>query len=78
MTKAYEAWREKEAYAVPMTDEGLQQSVVRWNNFKAGWDAAVDEAVLLLQETQQTSTTHNYFIVSAQIIKVLKDVPSSN
>lgn len=30
-------------------------------------------AVELLQETQQASTTHNYFIVSAQIIKVLKN-----
>ena len=74
MTKSYEAWREKEAYAVPMTDEEL---AVRWNSFKAGWDAgwdaAVDEAVKLLKDKQEGVDVHNMFIVSAQIIKVLKN-----
>lgn len=72
-SRAYEAWREKEAYAVPMTEEGELRAIARWHQFTAGWDAAIDEAVQLLQETQQASTTHNYFIVSAQIIKVLKN-----
>ena len=73
MNKAYEAWREKEAYAIPVTDEGIQQSVVRWNSFKAGWNAAIDEAVRLLKDKQEGVDVHNMFIVSAQIIKVLKN-----
>lgn len=72
-SKAYEAWREKEAYAVPVTEEGELLAIGRWHQFTAGWDAAIDEAVQLLQETQQAATTHNYFIVAAQIIKVLKN-----
>lgn len=72
-SRAYEAWREKEAYAVPVTEEGELLAIKRWHQFTAGWDAAIDAAVELLQETQQASTTHNYFIVSAQIIKVLKN-----
>ena len=73
ISKAYEAWREKEAYAVPMTEEGALLAIARWHQFSAGWDAAIDEAVKLLHETQQGPTTLNYFVVSAQIIKVLKN-----
>lgn len=72
-SRAYEAWREKEAYAVPVTEEGELLAVKRWHEFTAGWDAAIDEAVQLLKEKQEGVDSHNYFIVSAQIIKVLKN-----
>lgn len=35
----YSAWRESEAYAIPMTEEGLKLTEHRWYGFKAGWEA---------------------------------------
>lgn len=35
----YYAWRESEAYAVPMSVEGDLLAKHRWRGFQAGWEA---------------------------------------
>lgn len=32
------AWRDSEAYAVPMTEEGEKKALARFNAFKRGWE----------------------------------------
>lgn len=36
----YDAWRDSEAYAVPMTEEGEKLAKMRWYGFKKGWEYA--------------------------------------
>ena len=37
----YAAWRESEAYAIPMTKEGERKAEQRWYAFKKGWQYAM-------------------------------------
>lgn len=36
------AWRESEAWAVPMTEEGTRLAEHRYNGFIKGWKAAIE------------------------------------
>jgi len=36
----HDAWRDSEAYAVPMTEEGEKLTLMRWHGFKRGWKYA--------------------------------------
>jgi hypothetical protein len=38
----YQAWRKWEAYSVPVTEEGLAKSDMRFQAFKAGWLSAME------------------------------------
>ena len=51
-SEAYLAWRESEAYQVPMTEEGEEKAQLRWLNFRKGWDAAIRESTKALQELE--------------------------
>lgn len=33
----YQAWRDSESYAVPMTEEGQKLADIRYHAFKKGW-----------------------------------------
>ena len=39
----YHAWREFEAYQVPVNEEGEYKMMRRWNAYKAGWLEALKE-----------------------------------
>lgn len=41
--KIYDAWREYEAYQVPVTKEGEYKAIRRWEIFKAGWLKALEK-----------------------------------
>jgi len=41
--KIYDAWREHEAYQVPVTEEGERKATRRWESFKAGWIKALEQ-----------------------------------
>jgi len=49
-SEAYLAWRESEAYQVPMTEEGEEEAQKRWYNFRKGWNAAVKACALTCEE----------------------------
>jgi len=34
----YSAWRDSEAYQVPMTEEGMRLAGIRFNTFRKGWE----------------------------------------
>ena len=41
----YHAWREFEAYQVPLNEEGEYKMMRRWNAYKAGWLKALEASV---------------------------------
>ncbi len=34
----HDAWRDSEAYAVPMTEEGMRLAGIRFEAFRKGWE----------------------------------------
>jgi hypothetical protein len=34
----YNAWRDSEAYQVPMTEEGMRLAGIRFETFRKGWE----------------------------------------
>jgi hypothetical protein len=73
-TKAYIAWRESEAYAVPMTNEGVELANKRWFSFNKGYNAGIKEAVEQLMELHEIEQDrHNYYCIAANAVKALKE-----
>ena len=68
--KEYEAWRESEAYAVPMTEDGVKWSQERWRGFSKGYKQAMKDVVnLLMIQHEASKGTHNYWHVAANLVK---------
>ncbi len=66
----YQAWREFEAYAEPVTEAGVKSMQRRHNQFKAGWEAAINNVTNLLEiQHEAANGKHNYFLVAANLIK---------
>ena len=66
----YQKWRESEAYAVPMTEDGVKWSQERWRGFNLGYKQAVKDAVnLLMIQHEAAKGSHNYWQVAANLIK---------
>ena len=45
----YQKWRESEAYAEPMTEDGVKWSQQRWRGFNKGYKQAMKDAVDLIK-----------------------------
>ena len=45
----YQKWRESEAYAVSMTEDGVKRSEQRWRGFNKGYKQAMKDAVDLIK-----------------------------
>ena len=73
MTKnIYNAWREFEAYAVPLTENGEKAMQKRKNQFYAGFKAGVDSCVsILMEQHEKTKEQHNIYHVAAKMVQTL-------
>ena len=66
----HNAWREHEAYCVPLTEEGEHKAQRRLQTFTAGFNAAI-EAVINMMEVQHETVKgrHNHWRVAANLVK---------
>ena len=66
----YQKWRGAEAYAVPMTPEGVKNSQERWRGFNQGYKQAIKDCVALLMiQHEAANGAHNYWKVAANLIQ---------
>ena len=66
----YQKWRESEAYAEPMTEDGVKWAQQRWRGFNMGYKQAMKDAVdLLMVQHEAAKDSHNYWQVAANLIK---------
>ena len=66
----YQKWRESEAYAVPMSEEGVKRSQERWRGFNQGYKQAIKDCVdLLMIQHEAAKGAHNYWHVAANLIQ---------
>ena len=69
--KEYEKWRESEAYAVPMTPDGVKWSQERWRGFSTGYKQAMKDVInLLMIQHEAAKGAHNYWHVAANLVRV--------
>lgn len=75
----YQKWREAEAYAVPMTPEGVESSQHRWRGFNEGYKQAIKDCVdLLMLQHEAAKGSHNYWHVAANLIEAEYGVHSDD
>lgn len=75
----YQKGREKEAYAVPMTPEGVKNSQERWRGFNQGYKKAIKDCVALLMiQHEAAKRQHNYWHVAANLIEAEYGVHSDD
>jgi len=68
--------REAEAYAIPMTPDGVKSSQHRWRGFNEGYKQAIKDCVALLMiQHEAAKGAHNYWQVAANLIQA--DVSSN-
>lgn len=71
-SRLYDSWREWEAYAVPVTEQGMKAMERRRQQYYAGFAAGVDAAVEMLMEHHgNVKDVHNYYYVAAKMIREL-------
>lgn len=68
----YRAWRRREAYAVPMTDEGVKRAEDRYREFAIGFEAGLREAAYVLEEMhRENKDTHKFYLIASRAVREL-------
>lgn len=72
----YQKWRESEAYAVPMTEDGEKLMQSRWQAYQKGYKQAIKDACdLLIERHEPVKNYYNTYHVAANMLKELTDEP---
>lgn len=68
--KCYSDWRRREAYAIPVTEEGQRMAEERYNEFKKGWEYGLRHAVFLIeQEHKDNKHLHKFYLLLAEKLR---------
>lgn len=72
---AYKAWRRREAYAVPLTEEGQEKAQERLEEFNRGFTAGIKSAMYVLENMhRENKHEHNFYLFANRVVQsVLKD-----
>lgn len=74
--EAYRTWRRREAYGVPMTQEGQKKATERLMEFNKGFIAGVNASYLALERMhRQAKSQHNFYLFAQKAIKGITYVP---
>lgn len=70
---AYRAFRRREAFCVPVTEEGIKQAEERFLEFSKGFDAGMKEAMIILERMhKEHKHNHNYFLIAKNEIERIR------
>lgn len=68
--EAYRSWRRREAYGVPMTEEGQKKSTERLLEFNKGFIAGVKSSCLALERLhRQAKNQHNFYLFARNAVE---------
>jgi hypothetical protein len=68
--EAYRSWRRREAYGVPVTEEGQKKATERLMEFNKGFIAGVNSSCLALERMhRQTKSQHNFYLFAQKAVK---------
>lgn len=72
---AYQAWRRREAHAVPVTEEGQQKAEERLQEFNKGFVSGMKAAMLVLENLhREHKHQHNFYLFAKnELQQKLKD-----
>ncbi len=70
--KCYSDWRRREAYMVPVTQEGIEQAEERYKEFKKGWEYGLRYVVFMIeQEHKENKYIHKFYLLLSDKIRKL-------
>ena len=68
--KCYADWRRREAFCVPVTDEGNRMALERYEEFKKGWIYGMHYAVYLTeQEHKKNKHIHKFYLFFSEKLR---------
>lgn len=71
-SKCYSDWRRREAYGVPMTEEGVKLALERYEEFKKGWEYGMRYAIFLTErEHKENKHIHKFYFLFADKLRGL-------
>lgn len=74
--EAYRSWRRREAYGVPVTEEGQRKATERLMDFNKGFIAGVNASCLALERMhRQSKSQHNFYLFAQRAVKGITYVP---
>lgn len=74
--EAYRTWRRREAYGVPVTEEGQKKATERLMEFNKGFIAGVNASCLALERMhRQAKNQHNFYLFAQKAVKGITYVP---
>lgn len=67
---AYQAWRRREAYAVPVTEEGQEKAQERLEEFNRGFTAGIKSAMYVLENMhRENKHEHNFYLFANRVVQ---------
>lgn len=71
-TRCFLAWRRSEAWAVPMTQEGIDMAGERYKEFKKGYIAGINAAAFEMEQVhRENKHIHKFFLLAHNYIRGL-------
>ena len=72
---AYQAWRRRESYSIPVTEDGQQKAEERLQEFNKGFVAGMKSAMLVLENLHKDNKSqHNFYLFAKnELQQKLKD-----
>ena len=69
-SKCYSDWRRREAYSVPVTEEGQRMAEQRYNEFKKGWEYGLRHSLFLIeQEHKKNKHLHKFYLLLVEKLR---------
>lgn len=60
---AYQAWRRRESYSIPVTEAGQQKAEERLQEFNKGFVAGMKSAMIVLENLHKDNKSqHNFYL----------------
>ena len=68
--KCYRDWRRREAYGVPVTEEGIRMANERYAEFKKGWEYGISFMIYNIeQEHKDNKHLHKFYLLLADKLR---------
>lgn len=73
MNKLYSDWRRSEAYAVPMTEDGLNIAEWRYQGFEQGYIAGVQRSAFEMERLhKENKHIHKFYLLAKEELDKLR------
>lgn len=71
-SRCHSAWRRSEAYCIPVNQQGIDDAIERYRQFKKGYYAGLKEAAFELEQMhKEHKWLHRFYLLASEKIRSL-------